>query len=91
MLGYWLTVAGDGPRLEALELSMKRHMHQAIGCRATHILERGCGSGIDRFENRPLGVVAFRLAARPCIKPSMPRPGRCVISLTIRECKVGGG
>ena len=38
MLGYWLTVAGDGPRLEALELSMKRHMDQAIGCRATHFL-----------------------------------------------------
>lgn len=38
MLGYWLTVAGDGPRLEALEASMKRHMDQAIGCRGTHVL-----------------------------------------------------
>ena len=37
MLGYWLTVADDGPRLEALEATMKRHMDQAIGCaRATH-------------------------------------------------------
>jgi len=38
MLGYWLTVADDGPRLEALEASMKRHMDQAIGSRATHLL-----------------------------------------------------
>lgn len=38
MLGYWLTVADDGPRLEALEVAMKRHMDQAIGSRATHIL-----------------------------------------------------
>ena len=38
MLGYWLTVAGDGPRLEALEATMKRHMDQAIGARATHVL-----------------------------------------------------
>jgi len=37
MLGYWLTVAGDGPRLEALEATMKRHMDQAIGSRGTHI------------------------------------------------------
>lgn len=36
MLGYWLTVAGDGPRLAALEATMKRHMDQAIGSRATH-------------------------------------------------------
>ena len=36
MLGYWLTVAGDGSRLEALEASMQRHMDQAIGARATH-------------------------------------------------------
>ena len=38
MLGYWLTVADDGPRLEALEITMKRHMDQAIGSRATHVL-----------------------------------------------------
>jgi hypothetical protein len=38
MLGYWLTVAGDGPRLEALEATMKRHLDQAIGSRATHVL-----------------------------------------------------
>jgi len=38
MLGYWLTVAGDGPRLEALEATMKRHFDQAIGSRATHAL-----------------------------------------------------
>lgn len=36
MLGYWLTVADDSPRLEALEATMKRHMDQAIGSRATH-------------------------------------------------------
>jgi hypothetical protein len=38
MLGYWLTVAGDGPRQEALEASMKRHFDQAIGSRGTHYL-----------------------------------------------------
>jgi hypothetical protein len=36
MLGYWLTVAGNSSRLEALEASMQRHMDQAIGARATH-------------------------------------------------------
>ena len=38
MLGYWLTVANDGARLEALEASMKRHFDQAIGSRGTHYL-----------------------------------------------------
>jgi hypothetical protein len=38
MLGYWLTVAGEGPRLAALEATMKRHMDQAIGSRASHAL-----------------------------------------------------
>jgi hypothetical protein len=38
MLGYWLSVADDGPRLAALETAMKRHMDQAIGSRGTHIL-----------------------------------------------------
>jgi hypothetical protein len=38
MLGYWLSVADDGPRLDALELTMKRHMDQAIGSRATHLM-----------------------------------------------------
>ena len=37
MMGYWLTVAGDGQRLAALEATMKRHMDQAIGSRATHV------------------------------------------------------
>ena len=37
MMGYWLTVAGDGQRLAALEATMKRHMDQAIGSRATHL------------------------------------------------------
>jgi hypothetical protein len=37
MLGYWLTVADDGPRLEVLEGTMKRHMDQAIGSRGTHV------------------------------------------------------
>lgn len=36
MMGYWLTVAGDGQRLTALEATMKSHMDQAIGSRATH-------------------------------------------------------
>ena len=36
MMGYWLTVAGDAPRLAALEASMKRHMDQAIGSRGTY-------------------------------------------------------
>jgi hypothetical protein len=36
MLGYWLAVVEDGPRLEALESTMKRHMDQAIGSRGTH-------------------------------------------------------
>jgi hypothetical protein len=38
MLGYWLTVADDGPRVAALETTMKRHMDQAVGSRATHVL-----------------------------------------------------
>ncbi|MBC7986402.1 MAG: hypothetical protein H7X93_06985 [Sphingomonadaceae bacterium] len=38
MLGYWLTVADDGPRLEALEVAMKRHMDQAIGSRVAHVM-----------------------------------------------------
>jgi hypothetical protein len=33
MMGYWLSVADDGPRLTALETAMKRHMDQAIGSR----------------------------------------------------------
>ena len=37
MLGYWMSVADDGPRLEALEASMKRHMDQAVGSRGTHV------------------------------------------------------
>lgn len=41
MLGYWLTVIDDGPRLEALEATMKRHMDQAIGARETHFLVFG--------------------------------------------------
>jgi hypothetical protein len=38
MLGYWLTVVDDGPRLEALEATMKKHFDQAIGSRGTHFL-----------------------------------------------------
>src|SRR5215213_7617369 len=38
MLGYWLTVANDGARLEALEATMKRHFEQAVGSRGTHFL-----------------------------------------------------
>jgi hypothetical protein len=38
MLGYWLSVANDGPRLEALEATMKKHFDQAIGSRGTHVL-----------------------------------------------------
>ena len=36
MMGYWLTVAGDEPRLAALEATMKQHMDQAIGSTGTH-------------------------------------------------------
>jgi hypothetical protein len=35
MLGYWLTVANGGERLEALEATMKAEMDEAIGSRAT--------------------------------------------------------
>jgi len=37
MMGYWLSVGGDGQRLAALEATMKRHMDQAIGSKATHL------------------------------------------------------
>ena len=37
MLAYWLTVADDGPRLQALEATMKQHFDQAIGSRGTHV------------------------------------------------------
>lgn len=36
MMGYWLTIAGDAPRLAALEATMKTHLDQAIGSRGTH-------------------------------------------------------
>ena len=36
MMGYWLTVAGDGQRVAALETTMKRHMDQAVGSKGTH-------------------------------------------------------
>ena len=36
MMAYWLTVAGDGARVAALEATMKRHMDQAVGSRGTH-------------------------------------------------------
>lgn len=38
MLGYWLTVASDTERLQALELTMKRDMDQAVGSRPTYYL-----------------------------------------------------
>lgn len=41
MLGYWLAVMDDGRRLEALEATMKQHMDQAIGARASHFLVFG--------------------------------------------------
>lgn len=44
MLGYWMTVADDGPRLEALEATMKRHMDQAIGSRGTHVFVFASGA-----------------------------------------------
>src|SRR4051794_24860006 len=37
MMGYWLTVAEDGQRLAALEVTMKQHMDQALGSRGTHL------------------------------------------------------
>jgi hypothetical protein len=36
MMGYWLSIAGDAPRVAALEATLKRHMDQAIGSRGTH-------------------------------------------------------
>jgi hypothetical protein len=36
MMGYWLAIAGDAPRVAALEATLKRHMDQAIGSRGTH-------------------------------------------------------
>lgn len=38
MVSYWLTVANDGARLDALEATMKRHFDQAIGSRGTHVM-----------------------------------------------------
>jgi len=38
MLAYWLTIADDGPRVAALETTMKRHLDQAVGSRASHVL-----------------------------------------------------
>jgi hypothetical protein len=38
MLSYWLTVADDGERLEALEATMKADMDEAVGSRATYFL-----------------------------------------------------
>ena len=38
MLAYWLSVANDGPRLEVLEATMRKHFEQAIGSRGTHLL-----------------------------------------------------
>lgn len=38
MVAYWLSVANDGPRLEVLETTMKKHFEQAIGSRGTHLL-----------------------------------------------------
>jgi hypothetical protein len=37
MLAYWLSVADDGPRLEVLEATMRKHFEQAIGSRGTHV------------------------------------------------------
>jgi hypothetical protein len=37
MLAYWLSVANDGPRLEVLEATMRKHFEQAIGSRGTHL------------------------------------------------------
>jgi len=36
MMGYWLAIAGDAPRVAALEATLKSHMDQAIGSRGTH-------------------------------------------------------
>ena len=60
MLAYWLTVIEDGARLQALEVTMKRHLDQAIGSRGTHVLVLtsaaafmvGCGlAGWGLFSN----------------------------------------
>jgi hypothetical protein len=36
MMGYWLAVAGDAPRVAALEATLKKDMDQAVGSRGTH-------------------------------------------------------
>jgi hypothetical protein len=36
MVSYWLNIADDGPRLEALETTMKGHLDRAIGSGGTH-------------------------------------------------------
>jgi glucan phosphoethanolaminetransferase (alkaline phosphatase superfamily) len=38
MLGYWITVADDGERIEALETTMKAEMDEILGSRATYVL-----------------------------------------------------
>ena len=38
MLGYWLSVANDGERVEALEATMKADMDEAVGSRMTFFL-----------------------------------------------------
>jgi hypothetical protein len=35
MIGYWLTVADDGDRIQALESTMKTEMDKAVGSRGT--------------------------------------------------------
>jgi hypothetical protein len=58
MLGYWLTVAGDGPRLEVLEGTMKRHMDQAIGSRGTHLWVIASVAAASAFPGLPFGTPA---------------------------------
>src|SRR3982751_3887272 len=40
MIGYWLAIAGDAPRVAALEATLKKHMDQAVGSRGTHFFVR---------------------------------------------------
>ena len=79
MLGYWLTVLDDGPRLEALETTMKRHMDQAIGSRGTHVLVFGsvaaflvgCAGGLGNAQIREFAMNPGRSPLRPCARPSL--------------------
>jgi hypothetical protein len=69
MMGYWLNIADDGARIEALELTMKRDLDQAVGSRGTYFFVSlsilafiaGCGMaglGMSLRGDRPVTSAA---------------------------------